>query len=79
MTFANPTDRWITGHLSDRLDVVCNQQRPYTSPRSGECCLGARVTAADHDNIKLIWIFHRSGDLVVAVVVIVSIVDKTGK
>jgi hypothetical protein len=37
------------------------------------------VTAADHDNIKLIWIFHRSGGLVVAVVVIVSIVDKTGK
>ena len=61
MTLADPANGRVTGHLSDGLYAVGDQQRSGARPRGGERRFGARVTAADHDNIKLIWIFHRSG------------------
>src|SRR5690348_9304087 len=47
--FADPANRGIATHLSDRLDVVGEQQRARTAARGCERGFGARVTTA-YDN-----------------------------
>ena len=58
MPFSDPTDRRIAGHLSQRLDIVGQQQR--VTPHSGCCKRRFRtgVARANHNDIKISRIDH---------------------
>ena len=58
MRLADAADGGIAGHLADGLDAHGEQQRARTGARRGERCLGAGVTAADHDDVVAVGMFH---------------------
>ncbi len=47
-----PADGRIAAHLPQRLDVVREQQGAPAHARSGQRGLGARMAAADHDDLE---------------------------
>jgi hypothetical protein len=50
--FAQPPDRRIAGHHTDRVEPMRNQRDPRSEPRGSRCSLGSGMTAADNDNIE---------------------------
>jgi hypothetical protein len=58
MAFANPADRRIAAHLTERFDVVGQQQRLCAHARGGQSGLRAGMTAADNDDVKFSGIKH---------------------
>ena len=58
MALADATNRWIAGHLSERFDGVCQQQRFGARASAGKRGFGAGVSAADNDHIKVAWKIH---------------------
>jgi hypothetical protein len=52
MALADPADRRVAGHLSQRLDAVCQQKRAATHARGRERGFASGMAAADHDHIE---------------------------
>ena len=55
---ADPADRRVARHLTERLDVVSQEQGPDTHPGSRECGLGTRMAATHDDHIELFREVH---------------------
>ena len=60
VALADAADGGIAAHLADRLDVVAEQQRARTGARGGQRGLGAGVAAADHDDVVVDRMAHRT-------------------
>ena len=60
MPFADPADGRVATHLPQGLDVVAEQQGAATHARAGQRRFGARVSAANHNHIKLLGVKHLS-------------------
>src|SRR5690606_13084368 len=60
VTLANPTNSWVTRHLAQRLDVVCQQQGLTAHACGSQSGLGTGVATTDHDHIKTTGIVHES-------------------
>jgi hypothetical protein len=60
VAFTDATDGWITAHLTDGLDAVCQQQGPGATPRRGKCRLGTGMTTANDDDIKCLGEYQLS-------------------
>src|SRR5579859_1256813 len=58
MTFSNPADGWIAGHLPQRFDIMGKQQCAASGPCRRECGLGAGMTTTYDDDIERIGIVH---------------------
>ena len=58
MTLADTPDRGVTGHLAEGFHAVRQQQGGSTHAGTGQGGLGACMTAANHDDIELLWIVH---------------------
>ena len=58
VSFPNAANRRITGHLSQRVDIVCQKQGLLTHSRCGHCGLSACMTPANDDDVKRILIKH---------------------
>jgi hypothetical protein len=52
MTFPNPPNRRIAGHLAEGFNLMRQQQGAHAHPRRGESGLGAGVSATHHDDIE---------------------------
>jgi hypothetical protein len=52
MPFADAANRRVTTHLTQRLDVVRQQERGAAEPSRGQCRLGAGVAATDHNDVE---------------------------
>ena len=61
MAFADAADGRVTAHLAQGLDVVRQQQGGAAHARSGQRGLGARMAAADHDDVKCLGVQHGLG------------------
>jgi len=60
---SNTPDRWITGHLTQRLDAVSKQQCSAPHPRRGQGSFSAGVTAPHDDHVEALLIPHVPGPL----------------
>src|SRR5690606_7664890 len=60
MRLADPADRWGAAPLTERLDILRDEQRLDAHPRGRERGLGAGVTAADDDAAETAWMLERS-------------------
>jgi hypothetical protein len=58
MPFPNASDRRITAHLADGLEILCQQQSSRANARSGGSGLGASMPATDNDDIELLRFDH---------------------
>ncbi|MNM68087.1 hypothetical protein D3C81_796370 [compost metagenome] len=58
VSLADPADRRITGHVSQRIDVVGQQQSIQAHTGCRCCCFGSCMTATDDDHIKLFMVLH---------------------
>jgi len=58
MPFADPADRRIATHRTQRVEVMREQQRPGTHARAGQRGLGAGVATADHDHVETVRKVH---------------------
>ena len=58
VSLADPADRRITGHVSQRIDIVGQQQGIQPHPGCRCCCFGSCMTAANDDHIKLFMVLH---------------------
>lgn len=56
---ADPADRGIAAHLSQRFDRLGEQQGARAGARRGERRLGAGVATADHDHLDVEAVAHR--------------------
>ena len=52
MPFADAANRRVTTHLTQRLDVVRQQERGAAEPSRGQCRLGTGVAATDHNDVE---------------------------
>ncbi len=52
VTLPDAADRGVARHLAKRFEVVRQQQRAPTDPRSSERRLGAGMAATDDDHVK---------------------------
>jgi hypothetical protein len=52
----------VTGHLSERFEVVRQQERSPTGPCSREGGLGTGVSTANDDHFKPTLEFHENSD-----------------
>ena len=57
MTFSQPTDCGVTGHLTDPVEPMRHKEGLRTLSISGLCRLASGMTAAYDDHIK-IALFH---------------------
>ena len=60
MTFANAPNGRITGHLTQRIHRVSEQQSGTAHTRSGQRRFDAGVTATDHNQVKLCRRVHNA-------------------
>jgi len=51
MTFAEPADGGIAGHLADRVAAMGGEERARAEARGGRRRLAACMAAADHDDV----------------------------
>jgi hypothetical protein len=51
MTFTNPANSWIAGHLSDPLTPKRNQNGGHPKPRCGVGGLNAGMPTTDHNHL----------------------------
>jgi hypothetical protein len=58
MAFANTANRRVATHLAQGFNIVGEQQGSATHARSRQRSLGTRMTAANHQHIKTVWINH---------------------
>ena len=58
VALADTADGGVAGHLAEGLDVVRQQQGITPHARRGEGRLGARMAAADHDDVEVLGVFH---------------------
>lgn len=58
VSLADPADRRITGHVSQRIDIVGQQQGVHAHAGCRCCCFGSGMTATDDDHIKLFMVLH---------------------
>ena len=58
MALADATDGRVAAHLSERLDVVCQQQGTRAHTCRSKTGFGAGVAAADHNHVKCFRIIH---------------------
>ena len=52
MALRGAADGGVARHLTDRVEVHREQQRPASHARGGQCRLAARVASADDDDVK---------------------------
>jgi hypothetical protein len=55
---ADPADRRIAGHLTQRFDAMGEEQRALACPRRGERGLRSGVASAYHDYLEAFWEQH---------------------
>lgn len=60
MALANATNRGVTAHLTERLDIVGKQKGFTAHAGRGERSLSAGMAATHYDHIELGWIKHRN-------------------
>ena len=60
MPFTNTPDGRVAAHLTQRIDIVGEQQRASTSTRSRQRGLSAGVTTTDNDDVKAGWELYGS-------------------
>ena len=53
MAFRQSTNRWVTAHLSDAVQVHGQKRRFGAHPRGGEGRLDSRMTSPNHDHIVI--------------------------
>ena len=58
VTFADPANSGITGHLTERLQILGKQERARAHTRRRQAGFGASVTAANHNNVKFGCVSH---------------------
>jgi len=58
VAFTDATDGGVTAHLTQGLDVMCQQQGFYTHARRSQRGFCARMTTANNDDIERIRIKH---------------------
>ena len=58
MAFADAAYRRVARHLTQRFDVMREQQRTPAHARAGKRRLGAGMTAANHDYVKFFREMH---------------------
>jgi hypothetical protein len=52
VAFAQSTDGGVAGHLTDRLETVCQQRRTGAGSRGGGGRFGTGMATANHDHIE---------------------------
>ena len=60
MAFANAADRGVAAHLAEGFNIVRQQQGANAHACGSQGCFGAGVAAADHDQVKLFGVLHKS-------------------
>jgi hypothetical protein len=61
MPLANPADRRVARHLSERLKLMRKKERPAPHPRTGRGGLRPGVTAAYDNHIEIVCLGHAFG------------------
>ncbi len=67
VTFGHAADRWITAHVSDRIDVHGQQKRPAAEHRSGVSCLRSCMSTTNNNQIPFFWVMVHRDYLIVYV------------
>ena len=79
MSFADATDGRVAAHLPERLDALCQEQRPRTHAGRGERGLGAGVTAADDDDVAgRSWLRMLHGEYVFCLILGLPMAQASG-
>jgi hypothetical protein len=58
MALADAAYRGVAAHLTQRLDVVCQEQGLATHAGRSQRSLGTSMAAADNDHVKFLGIKH---------------------
>jgi hypothetical protein len=60
MTFSNPANGWITGHLTQGVDSVRDQQDADTDTCGGQCCLSSSMAATDNNDVVMLRVSNHA-------------------
>jgi hypothetical protein len=59
MAFAEPTNRRVTTHRTDGIEIKADERSARTHPCGDSCRLNAGVSAANNNDVKLVHGFGR--------------------
>jgi len=52
VTFTDPTNRWVAGHLADEVKVQSEESGMGTKPRGSRGSFAARVPSTNNNHVK---------------------------